>query len=50
MRESSEIFWFSLKASVSVEEPVSVEDVPLRYALLRSGVEDEHPQVLLVLG
>ena len=36
-------FGYFLKAFVSVEEPVSVEDVPLW-----GGGEDKHPQVLLV--
>ena len=50
MRENSEFFWLPLKALVSVEEAVSVEDALLRSASLRSGGEDEHPQMLLVLG
>ena len=52
MRESSILFWLSLKALVSVEEPVSVEDAPLRCASLSSGGwgEGKHPQMLLVLG
>ena len=50
MRENSEIFWSPLKALVSVEEPVSVESAPLRYALHRSGGKAKHSQKLLVFG
>ena len=50
MREKSDLFWLSRNALVSVEEAVSVEDVPLRYVSLRSWEEDKHPQTLLVLG
>ena len=44
------IFWLVLKASVSVEKPVSVEDTPLCSALLRSVGENKHPRMLLVWG
>ena len=47
MRGYSKIFWLPLKALVSFEEPVSVDNAPLCYALLRSGGEDWHPQMLL---
>ena len=50
MRANSELIWLPLKAMGSVEEPVGVEDALLRYALLRSGGKDKHPQMLLVLG
>ena len=50
MRDSSEFFWLTLKASVIVEEPVSVEDAPLHYASLRFGGEGIHLQMLLILG
>ena len=36
LREGSELFWLPLKALVSVEKPVSVEDGPLRNASLHS--------------
>ena len=49
MRENSGLFSLPLRALVSVEEPVSVEDAPLRYASLRSGGEVKHLQMLLVL-
>ena len=50
MRGSSELFWLPLKALFSIEELVSVEDVLPHYASLRSGEEDKHPLVFLVLG
>ena len=46
----SELLWFALKVLVSVEEPVSVEDAPLRYALIRFGGKDKHSRMLLDLG
>ena len=48
MRENSEWFWLLHIALVSVQEPVSVVDAPLRSALIREG-EDKRPQMLLVL-
>ena len=47
---NSEIFWLPVRELVSVEEQVSVEDTPLRYASLPYGGEDKRPQMLLVLG
>ena len=47
---NSEIFWFPVRELVSVEERVSAEDTPFRYASLRYRGEDKHPQMLLVLG
>ena len=45
-----DIFWLPVRELVSVEGWVSAEDAPLRYASLRYGGEDKHPQMLLVLG
>ena len=47
MGEKSKLFWLPLKAFLSVEEPVSMEN-----ALLHSAPRGEykHPQILLVLG
>ena len=50
---NSQLFWLLLKPMFSDEEPVSVEDAPLCSASirsLRSGEEDKHPQMLLVLS
>ena len=48
MREYSELLWLSLKALVSVEEPISVEDAPLRSS---PGEKiNMYPQMILVLG
>ena len=49
-KENAELLWLFLKALVSGEEVASVEDVPLRYASLRSEGQDKHPQMRLVLG
>ena len=50
MKENSDLFWLPLKALVSVEEPVIVEDAPLRYVSLSSAGDAKHPQMVLGLG
>ena len=42
----SELLWLPFKAMVSVQDLVGVVDARLRYALLCSGGEDEHPYML----
>ena len=51
MGGNSEAFWLPLKALVSVEEPVNVQDAPIRNAwLCLWGREDKPPSILLVFG
>ena len=52
MRRNSEIFRLILKALVSVGEPVSVKDAPLRYnrSALGERERDKYPETVSVLG
>ena len=47
---NSELFWLPFKVFVIVEELVSEQDAPLRYASLRSRGKNKYLQMLLVLG